>query len=151
MANNEQANSFLEMMQGCNTDNDTDQKNNEPGLPVNPKVDNGQELNLVTSNWETRPLAGENNTDTELEISEARSIKPVLINPLRPVEKSKQRNFGLTDSQYSELLQAAADFGFVRTAKGGEIVPNASAFLQKIIDLKIWENVKENEEVTNHE
>ncbi|MCT0076686.1 hypothetical protein [Lactococcus lactis] len=151
MANNEQANSFLEMMQGCNTDNDTDQKNNEPGLPVNPKVDNGQELNLVTSNWETRPLAGENNTDTELEINEARSIKPVLINLIRPVEKSKQRNFGLTDRQYSDLLQAAADFGFVRTAKGGEIVPNASAFLQKIIDLKIWESVNENEEGTNHE
>lgn len=151
MDDNEQANSFLDFMRGGNTDSDTDLNTGEPGLPANPKVDNGQELNLVTSDWETRPLAGESNIDTELEISEARSIKPVLINPLRPVEKSKQRNFGLTDSQYSELLQAAADFGFVRTAKGGEIVPNASAFLQKIIDLKIWENVKENEEVTNHE
>lgn len=150
MANNEQANSFLDFMRGGNTDSDTDLNTIEPGLPANPKVDNGQELNLVTSNWETRPLAGESNTDTELEISEARSIKPVLINPIRPVEKSKQRNFGLTDRQYSELLQAAADFGFVRTAKGGKIVPNASAFLQKIIDLKIWENVNENEEGTNH-
>lgn len=151
MANNEQANSFLDFMRGGNTDSDTDLNTIEAGLPANPKEDNGQELNLITSNWETRPLVDKSNTDTELENSESRSIKPVLINPIRPVEKSKQRNFGLTDRQYSELLQAAADFGFVRTAKGGEIVPNASAFLQKIIELKIWENVNGNEEGRNHE
>lgn len=144
MANNEQANVFLEMMQGSPDTNDI-----ESGLPSNPKIDNGQELNLVTSTWENRPLAGE--TATDLSISETNSNKPVFIKPLRPIEKSKQRNFGLTDSQYSVLMQAAADFGFVRIAKGGEIVPNASAFLQKIIDLKIWENLKEIEEGTNHE
>ena len=148
MANNEQANSFLEMMQG-HTDNNTDHNTIEPGLPANPKVDNGQELNLVTSNWETRPLAGESNIDYDT--SEVKITKQVFIKPIRPKEKYKQRNFGLTDSQHHDLLQAAADFGFVRIAKDGKIEPNASAFLQKIIDLKLWEKYNEIEEGTNHE
>lgn len=149
MANNDQANSFLEMMQGGNADNDTDLNTIESGLPANPTVDNGQELNLVTSNWETRPLAGEKNTDYDT--SEVKVTKPLFIKPIRPKEKSKQRNFGLTDSQHHDLLQAAADFGFVRIGKDGKIEPNASAFLQKIIDLKLWENYNEIEEGTGHE
>ncbi len=148
MANNEQANSFLDLMRGGNTDSDTDLNTIEPGLPANPKVDNGQELNLVTSNWEPRPLAGEN---TDYDTSELKVTKPVFIKPIQPKEKSKQRNFGLTDSQHHQLLQAAADFGFVRVGKDGKIEPNASAFLQKIIDLKLWEKYNENEEGTSHE
>ncbi|WDA70005.1 hypothetical protein [Lactococcus lactis] len=142
MANNEQANSFLEMMQG-NNDKDIDFNTIESGLPADPKLDNGQELNLVTSNWETRPLAGES---TDYDTSEVKVIKPI-----QPKEKSKQRNFGLTDSQHHQLLQAAADFGFVRVGKDGKIEPNASAFLQKIIDLKLWEKYNEIEEGASHE
>lgn len=148
MANNEQANSFLEMMQG-NNDKDIDFNTIESGLPADPKVDNGQELNLVTSNWETRPLAGE--SDTDYDTSEVKVTKPVFIKPIQPKEKTKQRNFGLTDSQHHKLLQAAADFGFVRVGKDGKIEPNASAFLQKIIDLKLWEKYNEIEEGTSHE
>lgn len=158
MANNEQANSFLEMMQGNTSTSITDNTTTtEPGLPVNPKINNGQELNLVTSNWEDRPLAGESDTNisshtnTDLGISESNTATAVFIKPYRLIEKSKQRHFGLTDSQHHEFLQAAADFGFVRLGKGGAIEPNASAFLQKIIELKLWEKSKEFEEGTNHE
>ena len=74
MANNEQANVFLEMMQGSPDTNDI-----ESGLPSNPKIDNGQELNLVTSNWEKRPLAGES---TDYDTSEVKVTKPVFIKPI---------------------------------------------------------------------
>lgn len=124
MANNEQANSFLEMMQG-NNDKDIDFNTIESGL-----------------------LAGES---TDYDTSEVKVTKPVFIKPIQPKEKSKQRNFGLTDSQHHELLQAAANFGFVRVGKDGKIEPNASAFLQKIIDLKLWEKYNEIEEGTSHE
>lgn len=152
MANNDQANSFLAMMQG--TDIDTESFT-EPGLPKNPKENNGQELNLVTKKWEDRPLAGENNTntDTSIDINTVNNNlnKPVFVKPYRPAEKSKQRNFGLTDSQHHEFLQAAADYGFVRPAKGGVIEPNGSAFLQKIIELKLWEKLDQIEEGESHE
>jgi hypothetical protein len=158
MANNEQANSFLEMMQG-NTDIDTgitdntDTNTNESGLPLNPKINNGQELNLVTSNWEDRPLAGVSDTsiNTNTGIGEINGNTSNFAKSLRPTEKSKQRNFGLTDSQHREFLQAAADWGFVRSAKGGVLEPNASAFLQKIIELKLWEKLNEIEGGAWHE
>ncbi|MCT0017672.1 hypothetical protein EFE32_12915 [Lactococcus lactis subsp. lactis] len=160
MANNEQANSFLEMMQG-NTDtgitDNTDTNITESGLPINPKINNGQEFNLVTSNWEDRPLVGVSVTDTSINTNTSTGVGEINANnshfakPIRPMEKTKQRNFGLTDSQHREFLQAAADCGFVRSAKGGVLEPNGSAFLQKIIELKLWEKLNEIEEGTNHE
>ncbi|WP_242327101.1 hypothetical protein [Lactococcus lactis] len=132
MAKENMAQDFVAMMQS--------QEKEVPdlqGLPTNPYQDNGKEQNILTGEWEQRPTLNQKNSS----LPTYTLPKYNLHNQCQ--EKVKQRNIGLTDSQFETFLEAAARFGFVRKAKGRVVEPNASAFLQKIIETQLWEVIAE--------
>ncbi|MCW2280181.1 hypothetical protein [Lactococcus lactis] len=139
MAKENMAQDFVAMMQS--------QEKGVPdlqGLPTNPYLDNGEEQNILTGEWEQRPTLNQ-----KAEISVKEKTSHYCLHKTRK-EHVKQRNFYLTDSQFELLKEAAVSFGFVRPVKGEKLEPNASAFLQKIIETQLWEVIAE-EEGGNHE
>jgi|GEM_PF-6071179 len=89
-----------------------------------------EELDMVTGEWKNIP------TRTEEQLSG--NLNP---NIKVKVDPKKLRNYNLSNDAVSHLENAASQFGFLRTAAGGEIKPNVSAFIQWMAENKIWEKL----------
>lgn len=149
MAKQDMADHFLMMMQGNEKKTNKDNDSLEENLPVNPRIDNGLELDFIENTWDKRPLEGQEDKEevssTSVVVNVNGQSHPLLA--MKREEKARQRNFCLTDTQFEKFQNAALAFGYVRNGKNGKREANGSAFLQAIIDLEIW-NAYGSEEVS---
>lgn len=140
MANQDMAEQFAKMMQGNEKATDTTAPLPlDKGLPTQPQVDNGVELDLIEGTWTKRPLEGQKESEeipTSVVVTTDGQMNPLFT--LKKVEKSRQRNLCLTDTQFEKFQKAAVAFGYVRHGKQGKKEANGSAFLQAIIDSELW-------------